>query len=122
MRRSIHLIILIAMGCGVVGILGCAGDPTSSEAIEQLQAYAGQNPGMIENAIFDEVNRVRVANQRPALKRHQKPGGKTLDDVAREHSVAMHTQRFLTSSCQENVTYTGKFWNTTLTRTVICPH
>ncbi|MBI3016838.1 MAG: CAP domain-containing protein [Deltaproteobacteria bacterium] len=114
--------------------LGCAGGK-DAQVLESLQGFVSQNPGALEDAIVAEVNRVRatfndpavLANpapeQRAPLKRHIKPGAKTLDDVAKAHSQAIHEGRFLQyGSCQETVTYTGQYWTQTFTWTSFCPH
>ena len=119
----------------IVGILwaalslGCAGGD-DAQVLESLQGFISQNPGALEDAIVAEVNRVRAtvnANEVQAksapLRRHTNPGGKTLDDVAKAHSQAIHNGGFLQpGSCQELVKYTGVYWKETVEWTSVCPH
>ena len=109
--------------------LGCAGGD-DAQVLESLQGFVSQNPGALEDAIVAEVNRVRAtvnANEVQAksapLRRHMNPGGKTLDDVAKAHSQAIHNGGFLQpGSCQELVKYTGVYWKETVEWTSVCPH
>ena len=119
----------------VIFINSCGGTGGGSgEKLREVQNLVNENPGVLEDAIFTEINSVRAnftnaqirpnpaPEQKAPLKRHVNSGGKTLDQVARAHSEASDKRDFIRMSCQKEVTYKGKYWNYTNTWTSVCPH